>query len=129
LLIIPIATSGGLGLTGGIADVGSLFDCLHGIHKGLADDSILDKYADIRRKIYEEVINPSSRENFKRLHDQDADTAGQNDPLFQLCHKAETDKSLARELCLVSSVYFLLISYQILREVQGKLKIRLTLHN
>jgi 2-polyprenyl-6-methoxyphenol hydroxylase-like FAD-dependent oxidoreductase len=102
LLIIPIATSGGLGLTGGIADVGSLFDCLYGIHKGLADDSILDKYADIRRKIYEEVINPSSRENFKRLHDQDADTAGQNDPLFQLCHKAETDKNLARELCLVS---------------------------
>jgi len=91
---------GGLGLTGGIADVGSLFDCLDGIHKGLASDSILDKYADIRRKIWEEVTNPSSRENFKRLHDQDADTAGQNDPLFQLCHKAETDKNLARELCL-----------------------------
>ena len=94
--------SGGLGLTGGIADVGSLFDCLIGIHKGLADDSILDKYAEIRRKIYVETIDPLSRENFRRLWDQDPDTAAEKDPLFQLCHKAEKDEALSRELAFVS---------------------------
>lgn len=94
--------SGGLGPTGGIADVGSLFDCLYGIHKGVADDSILEKYAEIRRKIYREIIDISSRENFRRLSGQDADTAGEKDPLFQLCKKAETDKNLAIELGLVS---------------------------
>ncbi|KAL1979734.1 hypothetical protein VTN96DRAFT_5256 [Rasamsonia emersonii] len=91
---------GGLGLTGGIADVGSLFDCLLGIHKGLADDSILDKYAEIRRKIYFEIINPMSRENFRRLWDQDPDKAGETDPYFQICHKAEKDPALAKELAL-----------------------------
>lgn len=99
-------TSGGLGLTGGIADVGSLFDCLVGIHKGLADDSILDKYAEIRRKIYFDVIDPMSRENFRRLWDQDPDKAGETDPYFQICHKAEKDPALAKELALVCHTTF-----------------------
>jgi len=34
---------GGLGLTGGIVDVGGLSDCLVGRSKGVADESILDK--------------------------------------------------------------------------------------
>lgn len=91
--------SGGLGLTGGIADVGSLYDALIGIHKGLADSNILDKYAEIRRQIWVEIIDPMSRENFARLH-QDADTACENDPFFKICIQAETDKNLSRELAL-----------------------------
>ncbi|KAI9375667.1 hypothetical protein BJX61DRAFT_92721 [Aspergillus egyptiacus] len=90
---------GGLGLTGGIADVGSLYDALIGIHTGKADDTILDKYAEIRKKIWAQIIDPLSRENFRRLH-QDADTARENDPFFQLCVKAETDPELSRELAL-----------------------------
>ncbi|KAK4119463.1 FAD/NAD(P)-binding domain-containing protein [Parathielavia appendiculata] len=38
---------GGMGFTGGIADVGSLYDSLVGIHTGQADDSILDKYGGV----------------------------------------------------------------------------------
>lgn len=94
--------SGGLGLTGGIADVGSLFDCLYGIYTGRADDSILDKYAEIRRKIYKEVIDPASRENFRRLYELDPETA-KDDEFFKTLKKAETDKDLARELNKVSS--------------------------
>lgn len=33
---------GGMGLTGGIVDIGGLFDCLVGIYDGVADDTILD---------------------------------------------------------------------------------------
>ncbi|KAL4881208.1 hypothetical protein BJY04DRAFT_61674 [Aspergillus karnatakaensis] len=90
---------GGLGLTGGIADVGSLYDSLIGIHKDLTDDSILDKYAEIRKQIWTDIIDPLSRENFRRLH-QDANTARENDPFFQLCVQAETDEDLSREIAL-----------------------------
>ncbi|KAL2848726.1 hypothetical protein BJX68DRAFT_102458 [Aspergillus pseudodeflectus] len=90
---------GGLGLTGGIADVGSLYDSLMGIHTGRASDAILDKYAEIRRKIWVEIIDPMSRENFARLH-QDAETARENDPFFRLCVKAETDPELSREIAM-----------------------------
>lgn len=82
---------GGLGLTGGIVDAGSLFDALMGIHLGLADDRILDKYSEVRRKIWKDVIDPASRENFRRLREQDANTARENDEFFRLCVKAEGD--------------------------------------
>ncbi|KAL3478056.1 hypothetical protein BJX99DRAFT_114090 [Aspergillus californicus] len=90
---------GGLGLTGGIADVGSLYDALLGIHTGKATEDILTKYAEIRKKIWAEVIDPMSRENFARLH-QDADTARENDEFFRVCVRAETDPGLSREIAL-----------------------------
>lgn len=70
-----------------------------GIHKGLADEEILTKYADIRKQIWKEIIDPMSRENFARLH-QDAETARENDPFFRLCVQAETDADLSRELAM-----------------------------
>jgi ATP-dependent phosphoenolpyruvate carboxykinase len=79
--------------------VGSLYDSLMGIHTGRASDAILDKYAEIRRKIWAEIIDPMSRENFARLH-QDAETARENDPFFRLCVQAETDPELSREIAL-----------------------------
>ncbi|KAJ5139679.1 hypothetical protein N7448_003087 [Penicillium atrosanguineum] len=91
---------GGLGLTGGIVDVGNLFDSLMGIHKGLADDSILDKYAEVRKRMWEEVIDPMSRENFRRLHNQDPDKARDNDDFFQTLIKAEKDEELAKGFAL-----------------------------
>ncbi|KAL2820944.1 hypothetical protein BDW59DRAFT_174284 [Aspergillus cavernicola] len=90
---------GGLGLTGGIADVGCLHDALMGLHTGKANESILDTYAEIRKKIWTEIIDPLSRENFARLH-QDAETARENDPFFRLCVQAETDADLSREIAL-----------------------------
>ncbi|OQD84433.1 hypothetical protein PENANT_c013G06206 [Penicillium antarcticum] len=92
--------SGGLGLTGGIADVGNLFDALVGIHDGLADDSILDKYSEVRMRIWREIIDPMSRENFRRLWDQDPEKALENDRFFQICKKSETNEALSRELAL-----------------------------
>lgn len=88
-------------MTGGIADLGSLFDCLNGIHQRLADDDILDRYAEIRRKIYFDVIDPLSRENFRRLWAQDPDKAKENDEFFKVLDKAEKDQELAKQLTLV----------------------------
>lgn len=77
--------SGGLGLTGGIADVGSLYDCLVGIHMGKADDGILDKYDEVRRGIWHEVINPTSSENMRRLFAYgDPDDALEKEPFFRM---------------------------------------------
>lgn len=42
-----------------------------------------------------------SRENFRRLHDQDPEQARQKDEFFQLCVKAEGDSKLSQELALV----------------------------
>lgn len=73
-----------------------------GIHKDLADESILDKYAEVRRRMWTDVIDPMSRENFRRLHDQNPDRARENDEFFQTLVHSEQDKALAKELALVS---------------------------
>lgn len=85
--------------------MGNLFDALNGIHKGLADENILDKYSEVRKRIWEETIDPMSRENFRRLHDQDPEQAREKDEFFQLCIKAENDNQLSQELALVSLIY------------------------
>lgn len=94
--------SGGMGLTGGIADVGSLYDSLLGIHTGQADDSLLDKYDEVRRKIWHDIIDPISSSNMRRLIDLDADTALDGDPFLQVLKRAETDKELQAQMRNVS---------------------------
>lgn len=89
---------GGMGLTGGLVDIGGLYDCLIGIYKGLASPDILDKYDEIRRKIHKEIIDPVSTSNMKRLFDQDPDEALQKDEFLQLAKKTETDPELGREM-------------------------------
>jgi hypothetical protein len=74
-----------MGLTGGIADIGSLYDALVGIHTGQADDSILDKYDEVRRRIWHDIINPISSDNMTRLFKYSGpDEAMEKDPFFKL---------------------------------------------
>jgi 2-polyprenyl-6-methoxyphenol hydroxylase-like FAD-dependent oxidoreductase len=83
-------SSGGMGLTGGIADVGGLYDSLVGIHTGKADDSILDKYDEVRRKIWHDIINPISSENMTRLFKYSGpDEAMEKDPFFKMMKQTE----------------------------------------
>ncbi|PNS16435.1 U3 small nucleolar RNA-associated protein 21 [Sphaceloma murrayae] len=79
---------GGLGLTGGIVDVGNLYDCLIGIHRGLADESILDRYSEVRREKYLTFTDPISRSNIKRLM-LDPDVAIRDDDFFQMAPKLQ----------------------------------------
>ena len=91
-----------MGLTGGIVDIGGLYDCLTGIFHGKADEAILDKYNDIRRAKYYQFIDPLSTENLRRLFATNPETALEDDEFFQQLVKAKDDKSFSRELQLVS---------------------------
>lgn len=92
---------GGLGLTGGLSDIGSLADCFYGILDGQTDDSILDKWDEVRRKIYKEYIDPLSTTNLQRLLKDPAEVRA-NDPFFKVMDQAAKDPGLAEELHMVS---------------------------
>ena len=82
---------GGLGLTGGFADVCGLAECLEGIAMGKADERILDKYDEVRRGIYHSVIDPVSTSNFYRVSTVDPEGAPGNDPFLSMCVAAKSD--------------------------------------
>lgn len=89
---------GGMGLTGGIADVAGLFQCLEGIHKGVADESILSTWSDVQRDKWHSIINPVSSGNIRRLFAQNPETALDDDDFLKMVKKAETDMSLSKEM-------------------------------
>ena len=78
-----------MGLTGGFADVGSLYDCFLGIHQDELDEDILDKYSEERIKIWRDMIDPMSRENFHRLWDPAFEEKRKE--FFKMCDKANDD--------------------------------------
>ena len=57
---------GGLGLTGGVLDADALSDALGAVIGRRADESMLDFYAQERRRVFLEVASPLST-NFKRM--------------------------------------------------------------
>ncbi|KAH8594079.1 hypothetical protein B0O99DRAFT_662349 [Bisporella sp. PMI_857] len=89
---------GGLGLTGGLVDVGGLGECFEGIVKGKAGDEILDKYDEVRREMWHGYINSYSSNNFLRVSATDPDTAVETDEFLKLAKKAETDVETKKEL-------------------------------
>jgi hypothetical protein len=91
-----------MGLTGGIKDIGDLYDCLMGIAQGKAGIDILDRYDTIRREKYNTIVNPISSKNFRRLSDQNPDTAAENDLFLLICQKAAKDKKFSLELQMAS---------------------------
>ncbi|KAF3313374.1 hypothetical protein TWF173_006111 [Orbilia oligospora] len=93
---------GGLGLTGGIVDVGGLADCLVGIHEGKTSDKILDEYSRVRIEKYKTIIDPISTENFKRLWGQDPDKVLENDEFIKLLKANEGNAELSRKMQLGS---------------------------
>jgi len=96
---------GGMGLTGGIADIGGLYECLRGIHNGVVNEDILDRYCETRREIYQTMVNPISTENFRRLYEENPENRIANDPFFKVLQRAEADTelsySLAKDLLLL----------------------------
>ncbi|KAL2786627.1 hypothetical protein BJX66DRAFT_346676 [Aspergillus keveii] len=89
---------GGLGLTGGIADVGALYDALIGIHRGVADDQILSEYSEARSATYREFVDPLSTANFRRLWEEDPETTIAEDEFFQMAREAQTDPGAAKKM-------------------------------
>ncbi|KAI1381758.1 FAD binding domain-containing protein [Hypoxylon crocopeplum] len=92
---------GGMGITGGFVDVGGLYDCLAGIWDGKADESILDLYSEKRIEKYKAMIDPISRNDFRRVS-SNPDTLLDQDPVLQAFKKAEGNTALQKELLLSS---------------------------
>lgn len=84
-------------------DVGGLSDCLVGIYSNKADSSILDVYCDIRRKKYQEIVDPISSANFRRMF-SDPDEASESDEFLQMCKRAESEPGLGDKMLQVGSV-------------------------
>jgi 2-polyprenyl-6-methoxyphenol hydroxylase-like FAD-dependent oxidoreductase len=101
---------GGLGLTGGILDAAAVADSLIGIYEGKTSDAVLDKYAEVRRQVFTETVNPTSQANKMRLHDNDPDTVGDRDPFLHMLRTAtEEERQHVRanaKLAIDMSQYF-----------------------
>lgn len=89
---------GGMGLVGGLVDVGGLAECMAGMEMGRAGDEILDRYDEVRRGLWESVINPVSSDNFLRVSATDPAVALEKDPFLMMVEKARTDKETRDEL-------------------------------
>lgn len=65
----------------------------------MADDSILDRYSQVRREKYFTIIDPVSSANLRRLT-QNADVAMKEDDFFKMADKFE-DAEFCAKLALV----------------------------
>lgn len=90
-------------MTGGIADVGALYDALVGIHKGVADEQILTEYSEARSAKYREYVDPLSTANFRRLWEKDPETTVAEDGFFQMVREAQADPDVAKKMLEVRS--------------------------
>ncbi|KAL5327507.1 hypothetical protein ACEPPN_005205 [Leptodophora sp. 'Broadleaf-Isolate-01'] len=72
-----------------------LYDCLMAMQNGFADDSILDKYSEVRRKKWHDLVDPISRANFRRIWDEDA--IPERNEFFAMCKKMETNEEMRKQ--------------------------------
>jgi hypothetical protein len=73
------------------------------MYQGKADPTILDKYDEVRRQKYSEIVNPVSTANLKLLFEQDPDSALENE-FLQTCKRTETDLEFSKEFQTVSFI-------------------------
>jgi 2-polyprenyl-6-methoxyphenol hydroxylase-like FAD-dependent oxidoreductase len=95
---------GNMGLTGGKVDAGNLADCLIGLAEGIANDDILDKYDEIRRAMWHNIINPVSSDNIIRLHTINSDEVLEKDEFLKMLAKAGKDPKLMEQMISVFPV-------------------------
>ncbi|KAH8596054.1 hypothetical protein B0O99DRAFT_593894 [Bisporella sp. PMI_857] len=88
---------GGLGLTGGMVDAGALYDCLSGIIQGKADESILDKYSEIRLHVFNSIVDPISSNNFLLLQKDTTEPTLMDDPFLQIASRTAVDLEFSKE--------------------------------
>ncbi|KEF54936.1 uncharacterized protein A1O9_09379 [Exophiala aquamarina CBS 119918] len=91
----------GMGLTGGICDAGGLADCLIGVLRKGCDDSLLDRYAEIRRQKYTEITNPVSYGNLCAMRDVDPEKAKEVEPYKTLNISREARREIMKRAYLL----------------------------
>lgn len=81
-----------LGLTGGLLDAGALSDCLIAVLNNDVPDTVLDKYAELRRDIFLKVVDPTTQANIRRLFENDPETCRETDPFFRTLATASSSE-------------------------------------
>ncbi len=59
--------------------------------KKQAPDTILDKYAELRRQIFLDIVNPTSQANKRRLHEYDTETIAETDPFLKMLNEVDAN--------------------------------------
>ncbi len=85
---------GGLGLTSGLLDADLLGDALPAVIHGQADETLLDRYAQERRRVFTEVTAPAAAENKRRLSESDPERQRTDHERFA---RLRADKAFQRE--------------------------------
>jgi 2-polyprenyl-6-methoxyphenol hydroxylase-like FAD-dependent oxidoreductase len=85
---------GGLGLTSGLLDADVLGDALPAVIKQAADDDLLDRYAEERRRVFVEVTGPTAAENIRRLKETDPEKKRADNERFR---RLRDDSEFQRE--------------------------------
>ncbi|KIV91818.1 hypothetical protein PV10_06315 [Exophiala mesophila] len=89
---------GGLGLTTGIVDAGAVSDCVGAVLSGKADETILDKYNEIRRDLFINESDKWSRINYLRVTDPDPETLLERDRFLQTMNAVKGDPAMIEKL-------------------------------
>ncbi|KAF4493295.1 3-(3-Hydroxyphenyl)propionate 2-hydroxylase [Fusarium agapanthi] len=98
---------GGYGCMTAVLDVGGLADCFIGYYHGLADEGILDTYAEIRRDIFVRYVDPRSIKNLNRVATSDPHTVLETDKFFGILKDLQQDSNDMRAFLLkVSSIEY-----------------------
>jgi 3-(3-hydroxy-phenyl)propionate hydroxylase/6-hydroxy-3-succinoylpyridine 3-monooxygenase len=88
----------GFGLMGGLYDSFALSETLAAVVQGEAGDEILDRYSELRRKVYHEVISPISSESL-RLVFNSADQGRLDKDLALLRARKSDPEAMRKFLC------------------------------
>ena len=92
---------GGYGCMSAILDSAGLAECFIGYYEGLATDSILDKYSEIRRQKYLKYVDERSRKNMNRLQATESFSIAETDKLLSIFKGFEGDPEATKEFLLV----------------------------
>ena len=91
-----------MGLNGAVADAGSLSDCLVAILHGKANDSILDKYSEIRLQKFKTVVDPQSQGMMKLIF-SNPESVVPNHPAYKFSQLLAADPEKAKTMGPVSA--------------------------
>ena len=56
-----------------------------------APDTNLDKYAELRRQIFLDIVNPTSQANKRRVHEYDTETIAETDPFLKMLNEVDAN--------------------------------------
>jgi 2-polyprenyl-6-methoxyphenol hydroxylase-like FAD-dependent oxidoreductase len=92
---------GGMGLTGGVIDAGALTDVLSAVLAGRADETVLDFYAQERRRVFLEVSSPIASEYKRRMSEPDDARRQRDFEEFRVAAEAPEKTMMATTLSIL----------------------------